>query len=90
MTTLRVGLGSRTVGALEYFEESEEYRFSFDEGWLRDPDRPVLGRIFEDRRPRPMEYVGPPCWFSHLLPQAQGRPRLARPQDPVTQRSTER
>ncbi len=78
MTTLRVGLGSRTVGALEYFEESEEYRFSFDEGWLRDPDRPVLGRIFEDRRPRPMEYVGPPSWFSHLLPQGALRRAITR------------
>ncbi len=78
MTTLRVGLGASTVGALEYFEDTEEYRFSFDECWLRDPDRPVLGQIFEERRPKTIEYVGPPCWFSHLLPQGALRRAITR------------
>lgn len=78
MTTLRVGLGESTVGALEYFEDTEEYRFSFDERWLRDPDRHVLGQIFEERRPKTIEYVGPPCWFSHLLPQGALRRAITR------------
>lgn len=78
MSTLAVRLGACTVGTLEYFEEEEEYRFVFDDGWLGDPQRPVLGQFFEDRRPRPVPYVGPPCWFSHLLPQGPLRRAIAR------------
>lgn len=68
MSALEVRVGAARVGLLERFEEWD-YRFSFDPTWLSDPKRPVLGQIFEDRRPREMESTGHvPCWFDHLLP----------------------
>ena len=68
MSALEVRLGTARVGLLERFEDWE-YRFSFDESWLRDPMRPVLGQLFEDRMPHEIESSGHvPCWFDHLLP----------------------
>lgn len=77
MSTLDVSLGAVRVGALEQFED-ERYVFSFDAEWLADPDRPILGQFFEDRRPRDIELWGPPCWFANLLPQGPLRRALAR------------
>lgn len=69
MRALEVRVGSVQVGLLEHFDEWT-YRFSFDQSWLRDPLRPVLGQFFEDRRPHEIESAGHvPCWFLHLLPQ---------------------
>jgi serine/threonine-protein kinase HipA len=62
---------------LERFED-ENYRFSFDEEWLADPERPILGQLFEDRRPYDIETSGMACWFAHLLPQDPLRRFLAR------------
>jgi len=86
-----VRIGAARVGLLERFEEWD-YRFSFDPGWLQDPERPVLGQIFEDRRPREMESTGHvPCWFDHLLPplhsplrRAVARQAGVEPDDPQT------
>ncbi|MBL8972650.1 MAG: HipA domain-containing protein [Myxococcales bacterium] len=77
MSTLDVLLGTTRVGALEQFED-EEYVFTFDPAWLADPQRPVLGQLFEDRRPRDIAVSGPPCWFAHLLPQGPLRRAIAR------------
>ena len=77
MSTLEVLLGPVRVGVLERFED-EEYLFSFDPEWLRLPSRPVLGQLFEDRRPHDIATSGLPCWFSHLLPQGPLRRAIAR------------
>jgi serine/threonine-protein kinase HipA len=76
VNTLSVALGADIVGRLERFED-ENYRFSFEAAWLEDPFRPVLGQLFEDRRPGAIETSGIP-WFSHLLPQGPLRRALAR------------
>lgn len=69
MITLEVRLGSVRVGWLEELDESYA-RFSFDGDWLANPRRPILGQLFEDRRPMDIETASiPPCWFAHLLPQ---------------------
>lgn len=71
-------LGDTRVGLIEHLEEWE-YRFSFDAAWLRDPERPVLGQLFEDRKPYDIPTTGHvPIWFSHLLPQGPLRRVLAR------------
>ncbi|MEZ4451627.1 MAG: type II toxin-antitoxin system HipA family toxin [Nannocystaceae bacterium] len=75
-STLDVLLGEVKVGALEQFDD-ERYVFAFDAGWLADPERPILGQLFEDRRPQDIEVWGPPCWFAHLLPQGPLRRAIA-------------
>ena len=77
MSTLEVLLGSVRVGTLEQFED-EEYVFSFDPAWLLLPERPVLGQLFEDRKPRDIATSGLSCWFAHLLPQNALRRAIAR------------
>jgi serine/threonine-protein kinase HipA len=77
MTALDVLLGTTRVGLLERLDELE-YRFSFDDAWLADPEHPVLGQMFEDRGPRDLESTGTlPCWFDHLLPPQGGPLRRA-------------
>ena len=77
MSALEVRLGSVRVGLLEHFGEWD-YSFSFDELWLHRPDRPVLGQLFEDVKPREIESAGHlPCWFDHLLPAPGGPLRRA-------------
>ncbi len=62
-------LGTYRVGALWCFED-DHFEFAFDETWIGDPERPILGQLFEDRRPNPILSDGTlPCWFLHLLPQ---------------------
>ncbi|MFC1759222.1 type II toxin-antitoxin system HipA family toxin [Planctomycetota bacterium] len=67
---LRVSLDDIEVGTLEYFE-NERQRFTFAPGYRAAflTNRPILGQIFEDRFPEPIEVDGPICWFAHLLPQ---------------------
>jgi serine/threonine-protein kinase HipA len=73
LNALDVFLDRTRVGLLERLDEFE-YRFSFDAAWLDDAQHPVLGQIFEDRKPRDIESTGTvPCWFDHLLP-PQGVP----------------
>jgi HipA-like protein len=77
MKALDVFLGSTRVGLLERLDEWQ-YRFSFDATWLADPEHPVLGQIFEDRKPRDLESTGTlPTWFDHLLPPQGGPLRRA-------------
>ncbi len=71
MLALEVWLHGKRVGLLERFPD-EHYRFSFAQEWLRDPERPTLGQIFEDRRPDSIETSGLTGWFGHLLPQPGG------------------
>lgn len=81
MRALDVCLGSVRVGLLERLDDWD-YRFSFDPAWLADPSRPVLGQLFEDRRPGEIESTGHvPCWFLHLLPQSPLRRAIARSAD---------
>lgn len=78
-SALAVEVSGVRVGTLEYFaEEMYCYRFDFDPAWLLDRERPVLGQFFDDRRPGPIVYDGPPCWFTHLLPQGPLRHALAK------------
>lgn len=77
-STLEVRLGPTRVGWLEYFEEGIVYRFSFDDEWLANPRRPILGQIFEDLRPDDIVTSGMLCWFHHILPQGYLRQFLAR------------
>lgn len=81
MSALEVRLGSIPVGILHRFE-NEDYQFSFDPTWLAAPDRPVLGQLFEDRRPDSIRTSGhPPVWFLHLLPQGPLGRAIAREHD---------
>lgn len=57
------------VGYLWRLDDDENHEFRFDEGWLADPGRPMLGQVFEDWRPRTLQTSGLPVWFDHLLPQ---------------------
>jgi serine/threonine-protein kinase HipA len=77
MAALSVALNQVPVGVLETLDDYY-YRFSFDHEWLRDPQRPVLGQLFEDRRPHDIITSGLPCWFAHLLPQGPLRRLIAR------------
>ena len=70
MSALQVLLGDIEVGILEHFEDESE-RFTFSDSYLSAliERRPILGHIFEDRSPDPIDVGGPVAWFSHLLPQ---------------------
>ncbi len=77
MSALDVFVGTTRVGLLERLDEWE-HRFSFDAAWLADPARPVLGQIFEERKPRGLASTGHvPGWFDHLLPPKGGPLRRA-------------
>lgn len=62
------------VGRLEFlgFDSNSrvgyDHRFVFDEAWLQDALRPLLGQQLEDARPKPILASGVPNWFAHLLP----------------------
>lgn len=75
--TLEVRVGETRVGVLERFEDESQV-FSFDSAWLSDPERPVLGQFFEDRKPEEIRVAGPMCWFAHLLPQGPLRRAITR------------
>lgn len=75
---VQVAVYGQPVGTMSYELDTEAYRFVFDEDWLDDPDRPLLGQLFEDRRPYAIESSGMPAWFANLLPQGSWRPRVHR------------
>lgn len=56
------------VGRLERVSEYSDFVFRFEPAWLSDAARPVLGQLFEDRRPDPIVTSGLLSWFAHLLP----------------------
>ena len=66
------------VGDLRRLNEWEDFRFSFDPQWVADPNRPELGQLFIDRRPKPIETSGLLCWFAHLMPGGPWRHHLQR------------
>ncbi len=87
MSALEVRLGAVRVGILERFKEWD-YRFSFDDSWLRMAEPPVLGQLFEDRKPHDIESTGNLlCWFDHLLPQG-GLRAAPSPSRPAAMRTT--
>lgn len=65
------------VGQLRHENEVTQFE-SFTEYWGMD-DRPILGRIFEERGPdyRPATHTAIPHWFSHLLPEGSLRRAVA-------------
>ncbi|MGH3814659.1 MAG: type II toxin-antitoxin system HipA family toxin, partial [Pseudonocardiaceae bacterium] len=69
-------LRSDRVGTL--FQRGDYTRFVFSERYLNDPDRPVLGLVFEqDLSARHAAALRLPCWFSNLLPEGRLREWIA-------------
>jgi serine/threonine-protein kinase HipA len=66
--SLDVFVHDQQVGTLES-DADEQHRFVFSRDWLYNPDRAVLGQLFEDHRPHPIEPAGPISWFLNLLPE---------------------
>lgn len=80
---LRVLLRDASVGMIERHRDGRVV-FRFDEAYLALPDRPVLGRWFEDHLAPPLEYTGQsgrlPPFFQNYLPEEESalRTLLAR------------
>ncbi|MGK4008728.1 type II toxin-antitoxin system HipA family toxin [Sorangium sp. So ce1036] len=80
---LRVLLREVPVGVLERYRDGR-IAFRLDEGYMALPDRPVLGRWFEDHLVPPLEYTGQsgrlPPFFQNYLPEEESalRALLAR------------
>jgi serine/threonine-protein kinase HipA len=74
------------VGRLTRSGEINRFQ-SFTSYWS-EPDRPVLGQIFEERGPgwTPSSRVALPNWFSHLLPEGRLRKAVAEAADVKIQR----
>jgi serine/threonine-protein kinase HipA len=71
-----VWLRSDRVGTL--FQRGDYTRFVFSEQYRNDPDRPVLGLLFEqDLSARHAAALRLPCWFSNLLPEGRLREWIA-------------
>lgn len=70
-------LHGQHVGSLQ--QTGEHTTFVFDQDYWERPDRPVLGRWFEDHpRKRPHATRAVPPWFSNLLPEGRLRALVAR------------
>lgn len=83
-----VWLRSDRVGTL--FQRGDHTRFVFSEKYLNDPDRPVLGLVFEqDLSARPAAALRLPCWFSNLLPEGRLRVWIAADRKVSPQREME-
>ncbi|MGH3802010.1 MAG: type II toxin-antitoxin system HipA family toxin, partial [Pseudonocardiaceae bacterium] len=81
-------LRSDRVGTL--FQRGDYTRFVFSEEYLNDPDRPVLGLIFEqDLSARHAAALRLPCWFSNLLPEGRLREWIAADRKVSPQREME-
>ncbi len=77
MNRLRVSLGSTAVGLLERRKDGG-WQLHFEDVYLADPLRPVLGQTFEhERLRRPKSRI--PAFFSNLLPEGALRDLVARP-----------
>jgi serine/threonine-protein kinase HipA len=71
-----VWLRSDLVGTL--VQRGDYTRFVFAEHYLDDPDRAVLGLVFEqDLAARHAAALRLPCWFSNLLPEGRLREWIA-------------
>ena len=71
-----VWLRDLRVGTLA--QRGDHTRFVLSESYLADPDRPVLGLMFEqDLHARHAAKLRLPCWFSNLLPEGRLRDWIA-------------
>jgi serine/threonine-protein kinase HipA len=71
-----VWLGDRRIGIIH--QRGDHTRFALDEDYRDDPDRPVLGLIFEQDLLRPhASALRVPPWFSNLLPEGKLRDWVA-------------
>lgn len=71
-----VWLRSDRVGTL--FQRGDYTRFVFADQYLDDPNRAVLGLVFEqDLSARHAAALRLPCWFSNLLPEGRLREWIA-------------
>ncbi len=76
------------VGTL--FQRGDYTRFVFAERYLDDPDRAVLGLVFEqDLSARHAAALRLPCWFSNLLPEGRLREWIAADRKVSPQREME-
>ncbi|MGC4854618.1 HipA N-terminal domain-containing protein [Micromonospora sp. DT4] len=71
-----VWLGDQRVGTLQ--QVGDRTWFSLDRQYREDPNRPVMGLVFEDR-PTAVHAaaVRLPAWFSNLLPEGRLRDWIA-------------
>lgn len=70
--------GERIATISGYDDEFETHDFAPERAWLRRPQHPVLGKMWEDRGPRPLTTHGLTPWFEHILPRGQLRRAIAR------------
>lgn len=71
-----VWIGDRRAGTIQ--RVGDRTRFSLDLDYREDPDRPVLGLLFEDRPERVhVATVRVAPWFSNLLPEGRLRDWIA-------------
>ncbi|MFT3662916.1 MAG: HipA domain-containing protein [Gordonia sp. (in: high G+C Gram-positive bacteria)] len=85
---LRVTLHGRVVGHLR--RHGNVSWFDFDEQYLADPDRPVLGLNFEENPTAAVRGTNRlPVWFSNLLPEGVLREWIARDLDVSVDREFE-
>ncbi|MGI9000233.1 MAG: type II toxin-antitoxin system HipA family toxin [Pseudonocardia sp.] len=83
-----VWLHGRWVGTLH--QRGDYSRFVFAPDYLTDPERPVLGLIFEqDLTARHAAALRLPCWFSNLLPEGRLRDWIAADRGVSPQREME-
>ncbi|MBV9012709.1 MAG: HipA domain-containing protein [Pseudonocardiales bacterium] len=83
-----VWLRGDRVGTL--FQRGDYTRFVFSEEYLTNPDRPVLGLVFEqDLSARHAAALRLPCWFSNLLPEGRLREWIAADRKVSVQREME-
>jgi serine/threonine-protein kinase HipA len=83
-----VWIGERRAGTIR--QRGDRTRFSLDEEYREDPDRPVLGLIFEERPTlvhSGMVRLAP--WFSNLLPEGKLRDWIAAERDVNRKREME-
>ena len=67
-----VWLGRTFVGAIR--QRADHCRFSLHPNYTEDPNRPVLGQVFEQDLGRAHSAsLRLPPWFSNLLPEGQLR-----------------
>jgi serine/threonine-protein kinase HipA len=83
-----VWIGERRAGTIQRI--GDRTRFSLDRDYREDPNRPVLGLVFEDRPERVhVASVRVAPWFSNLLPEGRLRDWIAAERDVNRQREIE-
>jgi len=83
-----VWIGDRRAGTIH--RVGDRTRFSLDIDYREDPDRPVLGLLFEDRPERVhVATVRVAPWFSNLLPEGRLRDWIAEERGANRQREME-